>query len=698
VSNATEVPAKGGLAVEPVGSVPGLARGDVVMAVNGRAVTELVRSPHRRDIRPGQTLVYRVRHQDVTRDVTVVVRPRGWRFPLLASETAALVFYAGFLGFSGWLVLHRPEERTGHVLLILAAAMAAGVYQPLTFYEPLDAWARPALVGWTMTAWSTFMELGLCTLLLAFAFPVPSPAFARRRWTAAAFMPPLAFLAQGLFVATGHGSLALINNSIWLFGWWIYGSTTGAGLLVAVYRWVRLRHDPVARRRVQIALLGLAVTVVMLVAFDVVGGVPDFLYLPALAAFPLSLAMAAAKREWFELDIALSRSLVAVVCGGALLALYLAIAGLTAQLVAGNGPLVALPAAGAVAVCFAPLRWRVQRAIDRRLFGTSGDPRLLFHRLGIRLAASDDPESLMAAVVDTAKESLRLPFAAVQLRADDGWHTVDQRGSPTAHVESFDLVVGDEVIGRLVVSPRRDVHALSPSDRELLADLARHSGVAARVAGLLSDLRAAQQRLLITREAERDRIHRDLHDGVGPSLVGLTLQLEVAAEMAEGSPLGTILRRLHGEAARATEDVRRMVRDLRPADLEELGLPAAVAAAAARLGSSGGPRFELDCTTRLPELSQEVEDAAYKICLEAMSNALRHSEAPQCVVRLRRGNEEGLEVEVADDGLGMSGHQPRGTGLRSMRERAQAVGGSLTIDSRPGGGTRVLFSVPGKPR
>jgi signal transduction histidine kinase len=274
-------------------------------------------------------------------------------------------------------------------------------------------------------------------------------------------------------------------------------------------------------------------------------------------------------------------------------------------------------------------------------------------------------------------------------------------------VESFDISVGDQVVGRLVVAPRPDVKTLAPLDRQLLSDLARHSGVAARVAALLTDLRAAQQRLLVAREEERFRIHRDLHDGLGSTLVGLTLQLEVAADLAGDGELGALARRIHGEAARATEDVRRIVRELRPGELEELGLAAAVAAAAARLRSPNAPTFDLDTPSLLPELPAEVEDAAYKICLEAMTNVIRHSRATRCRIQLRDTGTE-LELEISDDGQGFGDGQGfdadsgadtgadsgGGTGLRSMRDRAAAAGGTVTVTADAGGGTSVLARLP----
>jgi signal transduction histidine kinase len=171
------------------------------------------------------------------------------------------------------------------------------------------------------------------------------------------------------------------------------------------------------------------------------------------------------------------------------------------------------------------------------------------------------------------------------------------------------------------------------------------------------------------------------------------LQLEVAADLAGDGELGTLTRRLHAEAARTTDDVRRMVRDLRPGELEELGLPAAVAAAAARLSSPHAPQFDLDTPASLPELSAQVEDAAYKICLEAMTNVIKHSSATRCTIRLSH-TPTTLDLEISDDGRGITPNPTTGTGLPSMRERATAVGGQLTLSSGSPSGTIVRACLP----
>ncbi|MCW2912747.1 MAG: ATP-binding region, ATPase-like [Actinomycetia bacterium] len=681
--------------LQPVGAVAGIRRGDVLLAIDGVPVSAYLRGERpARSVHAGEVVTYRIRHGAQDGEVPVHVYAHPDLVGLVGGEQpdAALVSLA-MLGLAWWLLWRRPDELAAHAFLLFAAGWASSAVSGWAWIGPLDLLARPWVSIWAYLGLGGYLVTGISTLLFAFAFPRPAARFRRRPWLSASAAPLL--LCAGLAGWTAvHGprsdDLARLNT---LAGA-IWEACTLAALVLMVVRWVRLRSDAEARRRAQIVVLGFATALGMLLLGRWIAIPPGtFGFGLVLLIFPASVAVAVAKRDLFELDMALNRGLVAVVCGAALLGLYLGAAAVTAAISGRSGPVPALPAAGLVAVTFAPVRAAAQRVITHRLFGTGGDPQLVLHRLGLRLEASDDPESLLAAVVETAAESLRLPYVAVELWSGTGWQATRQRGRRPTLVESFDISVGDQVVGRLVVAPRPDAKTLSPLDRQLLSDLARHSGVAARVAGLLTDLRAAQQRLLVAREEERFRIHRDLHDGLGSSLVGLTLHLEVAADLAGDGELGSLTRRMHGEAARATEDVRRIVRQLRPAELEELGLAAAVAAAAARLRSPNAPTFDLDTPSVLPNLATEVEDAAYKICLEAMTNVIRHSRATHCRIQLRdTGNE--LELEISDDGQGFDVDTGVGTGLQSMRDRAAPVGGTVTISAGAGMGTRVLARLP----
>jgi signal transduction histidine kinase len=691
-----ETIAGGGLELAPFGSSVGVPAGSVLRAVNGVPIQDVLTSPTKRPVAVGRRLVYTVEHDGTTRDVSVKVRSHPDLVGLVESQQPDLALVAvAMLVLAGWLLRRRPREPAVQAFLLFAAGWFSSALSALAWSSVLDFWARPWFVVWADVGLGGYLASGIATLLFALAFPVAPAWFARGWWPAPALVPVAMCLGLGAWVAR-HGTraadFALVNGVAEV----LWQACTLATLVVIAVRYVRLRGNLEARRRIQIVVLGLVATL----AITLIG---KWLSVPAgtfgfglvVLLFPLSVAVALTRRDLYELDLVLNRSLVALVSGTALLAIYLTLAGLTAQLTRNDGPLVALPAAGVVAVAFAPIRTRVQALVSRRLFGSADDPQLVLHRLGVRLEASANPESLVAAVVDTAAETLRLSYAAVELVTDGDWRTVHERGRRPADVDTFDITVGDHVVGRLVAAPRRDIPALSPQDRRTLTDLARHSGVAAHVVALLTDLRVAQQRLLVAREEERHRIHRDLHDSVGPSLVGLTLQLDVAAELAQDSELAELTRRLHGEAARATDEVRRMVRDLRPGELEELGLTAAVSAAAARLSSPHAPRFDIDTPTSLPELSAEVEDAAYKICLEAMTNVIRHSGATLCRVRIGH-TADVLELEIRDDGHGLASGAAAGTGLDSMRDRAIGVGGDLSVSANgeAGAGTVVQAQLP----
>jgi signal transduction histidine kinase len=688
--------ANGGLELAPFTSAAGVPTGSVLRAVDGVPVQDVLTRPTRRPVAAGRELVYRVDHDGTSRDVIVRIRSHPDVLGLVTSQQLDLTLAAlGMVGLAGWLLRRRPAEPAVQAFLLFAAGWFSSALSALAWPSVLDFWARPWLVVWADVGLGGYLASGIATLLFALTFPVARGRLARGWWPAVTLLPVVMCLSFGALVAargTRAGDFTALNTAAEV----LWQLCTLAALVTVVVRYVRLRDDPEARRRIQIVVLGLVATLAaILVGKWLQVPVGTFGFGLVLLVFPISVAVALTRRDLYELDLVLNRGLVALGSGAVLLAIYLGIAGLTAELTRNDGALVALPAAGVVAVAFAPIRSRVQSLVARRLFGSADDPQLVLHRLGVRLEASADPESLVAAVVDTAADTLRLPYAAVELVTDGDWRVVHERGRRPTDVDSFDINVGDHVVGRLVAAPRRDTPALSPVDRRTLTDLARHSGVAAHVVALLTDLRVAQQRLLVAREEERHRIHRDLHDSVGPSLVGLTLQLDVAAELAQDSELADLTRRLHGEAARATDEVRRMVRDLRPGELEELGLTAAVRAAAARLSSPHAPRFDIDTPTSLPELSAEVEDAAYKICLEAMTNVIRHSGASRCHVRIGH-TAEVLELEISDDGRGLARDAAHGTGLDSMRDRAIGVGGQLTVstDAPGGAGTVVWANLP----
>lgn len=204
----------------------------------------------------------------------------------------------------------------------------------------------------------------------------------------------------------------------------------------------------------------------------------------------------------------------------------------------------------------------------------------------------------------------------------------------------------------------------------------------------LAALSGRVRTLVSDREEERSRLRRELHDGLGPSLAAIALGLRRLEPTAgEQQP---VVRELGDEVQRALAEVRRICEGLRPGELAELGLVAALEAASARLRVLGGPTITVTgaAPTTLPAA---VEVAAFRLTMEAITNAVRHSSASTVEVLLAL--DDGLDVTVTDDGGGMRAGT-EGVGVRAMHQRAGELGGWVRLEDEPGGGVRVHAWFP----
>jgi len=219
--------------------------------------------------------------------------------------------------------------------------------------------------------------------------------------------------------------------------------------------------------------------------------------------------------------------------------------------------------------------------------------------------------------------------------------------------------------------------------------------VAAHAVLLDRALRRSRERLVVGREEERRRLRRDLHDGLGPALAGVALGVDAARNMLRTDPgsADALLADLKDETLGCVGEVRRIVEDLRPPALDELGLLPALTAFADRLSTRDDAlRVAVRAPDRLPPLPAAVEVAAYRIATEAMTNVARHAHARCCLLRLEVGQD--LTVEVRDDGVGVPAGRLAGVGLPSMAARAAELGGHCVVARLDGGGTQVLAHLP----
>jgi two-component system NarL family sensor kinase len=344
------------------------------------------------------------------------------------------------------------------------------------------------------------------------------------------------------------------------------------------------------------------------------------------------------------------------------------------------------PVAVAVAVLIAlPLRDLLARAVNRLVYGYRDDPYGALARVGYRLADAAAPDDVLPAVARSVRDALRVPYVVIEIGA-----TVTEVGrSADAPREEFPLVFAGETIGVLAAERRAGGLPFTAAERGLLAGLARQVAAAGHAVSLTRDLLRSRERLVAGTEEERRRLRRDLHDGLGPGLAGVVLGLQRARRRLADDPAGAAaqLDALTAQTQQAIAEVRRLVYDLRPPALDELGLVGALTEQARAFGDITvvGPPTQ-------PQLPAAVEVAAYRIALEAMTNTTRHAHASSATVRV--AIDGALHLEITDDGAGLPTGFRAGVGITSMRERAAELGGRCTVESRSPSGTCVRATLP----
>ena len=371
----------------------------------------------------------------------------------------------------------------------------------------------------------------------------------------------------------------------------------------------------------------------------------------------------------------------------------LIVVGLGTALQARGNVLLSLVATALVAVLFQPLRLFLQRRVNRLLYGQRDEPYAVISRLGSRLEATLAPDAILPTIVETVAQALKLPYAAILLQHDRVASITASYGVAAEPVLHLPLLYQSEPVGELLLAPRAQGKSFTSADHRLLDDLARQVGIAVHAVRLTADLQQSRQRLVTAREEERRRLRRDLHDELGPTLATITLKAEAARDAIAMEPAEAIalLEELIGQAQSSITDIRRLVYNLRPPALDDLGLIAAMRTQATQYERTG-LHVTLDAPKNLPELPAAVEVATYRIMQEALTNIVRHAAARSCFIRLTF--DDGLHLEITDDGRGIPADREAGVGLRSMQERAEEVGGSCIIEALPTKGTRVQVRLP----
>jgi signal transduction histidine kinase len=442
---------------------------------------------------------------------------------------------------------------------------------------------------------------------------------------------------------------------------------------------------------------------------------------------PISIGVALLRYRLWQIDIILNRSLVYGGLSLGIVTVYaLTVGTLSLLFQAQNSLLISLLATGLIAVLFQPVRERLQRMVNKMTFGDRDDPAAVLARLGQRLEVIARPDAVLPAIVETVSQALKLPYVAIvlegaSLRLQEQGSVASLTGAGgqimaetgvhfDAPLHSFPLVYQTETIGELQVAARSLNELLSEADERVLRQVALQAGTAVHAIRLTHDLQQSRIRLVTTREEERRRLRRDLHDELGPLIASQGLKLAAVRELMGRDP-ETAVRLLDDVLAKnqnTVADVRRLVYNLRPPSLDELGLVGAIREHVQNSEQSGLKTTIIAPPDGLPPLSAAVEAAAYRIVLEAFTNVVRHAGAGNCeiILRLETGDwrlgstdqslvssPQSLIIQIQDEGVGLRENGRHGIGLTSMRERAEEVGGSCEVVSS-GKGVRVTAVLP----
>ncbi|GGK21455.1 hypothetical protein GCM10010124_12370 [Pilimelia terevasa] len=608
-----------------------------------------------------------------------------------------------FLPFGLVVVRRHPGHRVGRGMVATGALAGAEVVALCG-----NAWAPAAwLSQWLW--FPPYAAIGL-TLLVFPAGRLPSP-----RWRA---LPPL--LAGAAAVSAAALAVAALDHPFDLLTGDepVLTDRARAALAVARYataaclalllvavasiglRWRGARDE----RRRQLACL-LAGGLVLLAGIALNIATVRWAGVCAAVALPLAMTVAVLRYRLYALDQAINRTLVWLIMSFLVVTGFLALVYVLRELLlrawspaaAGQSNLLATVA---VAICFGPVRRRVQHGVDRLVYGDRDDPYRVIACLGDVLGRTVEPTALLPMLTDAIGRSLQVGYVAVELT---GTAAPVEYGTCCPHVEAFPMVAHGEYVGRLLVATRSPGARFGRRERRLLADVATQAAVAAESTRLTRDLQRSRERLIAAREEERRRLRRELHDGLGPTLTGMAMQVRAASRLtADPDRVAGLLAALADDLRLASAEVRQLVDGLRPPALDR-GLAAALRDQVARFDSPA-LGVSLDVSGAEGELPAAIEVAAYRIVAEALHNVARHARARTCRVAVRRGRM--LELTVADDGVGIPAGvavegaagaraaQGSGVGLGSMRERAVELGGDCTVATGPGG-TTITVRLPG---
>ena len=587
------------------------------------------------------------------------------------------------------LLRHRPGLKVGWLMLV--AGFSAGVYVLSLNMAPwfeLHGWAGTGFLTWLAT-WLWAVDTYALTLVLPLIFPDGRLV---SRW----FRPALVLACLVPVIVCVH---LTIDPDVreWHNGVSVYPfggippaitaviiATLAAALFSIAVRFV-LSPPDVRRQIAWVVYPGLVAEAVIYAGENTMIGDP--LRNVTIVAVPVCIAIAITRYRLYDIDLVVSRTLVYAGLAAVITGVYFALVGTASLLAHDEGTLAGLGAAIIAGAVFEPVRRRLQRTVDGVIHGER-DPYRIADRLNRRLQTAADPAAALAVAAEVARSALHASGVVIEVLDRDRRTIAAEDGDLGDRPQLIPLVWHGEPVGRLLFGVAR-----SPDPR-LSGVLARNLAELANAVRLAADVQRSREHILRTREEERRRLRRDLHDGLGPTLASLAMTVDAARITLKTDPeaVDALLEELRVTMGSTIGDIRELVYGLRPPALDDLGLEGAIQALGGVVATGDGPKVDVQVDGDLKGLPAAAEVAAYRIVQEALTNVHRHARAGSAVVRLHLNGD--LHVSVDDDGVGLPPQVRSGIGMSSMRERAAELGGSCTVGPGPMGGTLVRARLP----
>jgi signal transduction histidine kinase len=615
------------------------------------------------------------------------------------------------------IVWHRPGNAVGWLLLatglgiVLAGALTAYAYRALVVESgalPGGVWAR-WVQSWVYLAasWAGW------TLPL---FLLPDGHLPSRRWrpvfAGTVLVSAVSTLSQALRPGpigdvvpvenpVGVSTMAPLLRVVDVATTAVLLAAIGAGVASLVGRW-RSSSRPVQWQLAHV-LTAVLLAVTLLVSGVVLSslGVPEQpLTVVAAVAFALpaiGIGLAVVRGRMLDIEVVVSRTVMWSSISTASLLTYAVVLAVTSRWFAGEtGTAVSLLATVVVALGLGAVRQRVEPLLRHRLFGLRDRRYQVLTGLGSALSDRSAPPPAEA-VASWVRDSLGLSYAAVE-----GPEDVCERAAPPG-AERFALVYGGRVLGALVVAPPVGEGRLTRDERVVLEDASRQAAMAMQSQKLAREVQSSRARLVRAHEQERRRIRRDVHDGIGPTLAAVPLQLD--ALVARLDPADADGRALADRVKHGVRDVvgdlRLLIEGLRPRSLDQLGLAGAIHERVAAVEDAG---LEVTCSIDIEGgLGPLAEVVVLQVVAESLANVVRHADARRVDVEVRSQG-RWVQVDVADDGRGLGpvdvpADMPdagagTGVGLDSMRSRTAELGGDLRLGRARLGGLHVRARIP----